>query len=78
MAAAVVGLFASATLADEHSGTDDNQTVLHKIGVAPSPTNIEKDIQALVNFGTRHTLSETESNTRGIGAARRWIKAEFG
>jgi len=30
-----------------------------------------------VNFGTRHTLSETESNTRGIGAARRWIKAEF-
>ncbi len=31
----------------------------------------------LVGFGTRHTLSETESDTRGIGAARRWIKAEF-
>lgn len=51
--------------------------VLHTIGVAPSAVNIERDIQTLVDFGTRHTLSETESDTRGIGAARRWIKAEF-
>ncbi len=42
-----------------------------------SPARIEKDIQTLVNFGTRHTLSETASDTRGIGAARRWIKSEF-
>ena len=52
-------------------------SLLHKIGVAPSAQHIEKDIQTLVNFGTRHTLSETVSETRGIGAARRWIKAEF-
>lgn len=50
---------------------------LHKIGVAPSAERIEKDIQTLVNFGTRHTLSDTVSDTRGIGAARRWIKSEF-
>lgn len=50
---------------------------LHDIAVAPSPTRIEADIRTLVGFGTRHTLSETESDTRGIGAARRWIKAEF-
>jgi hypothetical protein len=31
----------------------------------------------LVAFGTRHTLSETASETRGIGAARRWLGAEF-
>lgn len=42
-----------------------------------SSERIEKDIQKLVSFGTRHTMSETESDTRGIGAARRWIKAEF-
>jgi len=50
---------------------------LHKIGVAPSAERIERDIQTLVNFGTRHTLSDTVSDTRGIGAARRWIKSEF-
>ena len=38
---------------------------------------IKKDITKLANFGTRHTLSDTISNTRGIGAARRWIKSEF-
>ena len=50
---------------------------LHNIGTAPSPENLENDIQTLVNFGTRHTLSDTVSQTRGIGAARRWIKVEF-
>jgi hypothetical protein len=30
-----------------------------------------------VDFGTRHTASQTESATRGIGAARRWIHDEF-
>ena len=38
---------------------------------------IEKDIRMLVSFGTRHTMSETKSDTRGIGAARRWIRSEF-
>ncbi|MGQ4659316.1 M28 family peptidase [Lysobacter sp. F6437] len=50
---------------------------LHDIATAPSAARIEADIRTLVGFGTRHTLSETESDTRGIGAARRWIKAEF-
>ena len=34
-------------------------------------------IEKLVGFGTRHTLSDTVSDTRGIGAARRWTKARF-
>ncbi len=42
-----------------------------------SAERIEKDIRKLVSFGTRHTMSETKSDTRGIGAARRWIQAEF-
>lgn len=42
-----------------------------------SSERIEKDITTLANFGTRHTLSDTVSDTRGIGAARRWIKKEF-
>lgn len=50
---------------------------LYDIAIAPSRDRIRTDIQTLVDFGTRHTLSETESDTRGIGAARRWIFAEF-
>lgn len=42
-----------------------------------SADRIEADIRTLANFGTRNTFSDTVSNTRGIGAARRWIKAEF-
>uniref|UniRef100_UPI0040487E05 M28 family peptidase n=1 Tax=Mariniflexile sp. TaxID=1979402 RepID=UPI0040487E05 len=42
-----------------------------------SSERIQKDIETLVNFGTRNTFSDTLSNTRGIGAARRWIKSEF-
>lgn len=38
---------------------------------------IYSDIETLVNFGTRHTLSDTKSKSQGIGAARRWIFEEF-
>jgi Zn-dependent M28 family amino/carboxypeptidase len=50
---------------------------IYDIIAAVSAKRIEKDIQTLVNFGTRNTFSDTLSNTRGIGAARRWIKSEF-
>lgn len=51
--------------------------ILTEIAVAPSAERIESDIRTLVNFGTRHTLSDTVSATRGIGAARRWVKSSF-
>ena len=50
---------------------------LYVIADAPDPARIEADVTRLVNFGTRHTLSDTTSDTRGIGAARRWIFSEF-
>lgn len=69
-----IAFFFSADFAISQSVTTDE---LHKIGTAPSAERIERDIQTLVDFGTRHTLSDTVSSKRGIGAARRWIKAEF-
>jgi len=54
-----------------------DSVLLHQIAKEVSADRIEQDIRTLVSFGTRHTLSETESETRGIGAARRWIKEEF-
>lgn len=38
---------------------------------------IEKTVRKLVTFGTRHTMSDTRSETRGIGAARRWLKSRM-
>ena len=52
-------------------------TRLHDMISDVSVERIQSDIEKLVSFGTRHTLSDTLSATRGIGAARRWIKREF-
>ncbi len=60
--------FASNTVADE---------IRHDLVADVSADRIEADIRKLVGFGTRHTLSETGSDTRGIGAARRWIADEY-
>ena len=50
---------------------------LYNVIDSVSSERIENDVKTLVNFGTRHTLSDTLSKSRGIGAARRWIKSEF-
>ncbi|HSH45861.1 MAG TPA: M28 family peptidase, partial [Longimicrobiales bacterium] len=55
----------------------DRDLRISEIIDAVSAERIEADIRRLVGFGTRHTLSDTLSDTRGIGAARRWIHAEF-
>ena len=50
---------------------------IHDIVEAASPDRVEADIRRLAGFGTRNTFSDTLSDSRGIGAARRWIKSEF-
>ena len=50
---------------------------MYDIIKAVSANRIITDVETLANFGTRHTLSDTLSETRGIGAARRWIKKSF-
>ncbi|OAB78220.1 M28 family peptidase [Cochleicola gelatinilyticus] len=52
-------------------------TRIYEIINAISSERIEADITKLAGFGTRNTFSDTISETRGIGAARRWIKSEF-
>jgi hypothetical protein len=42
-----------------------------------SAERLAATVQALEGFGTRNTLSDTVSSTRGIGAARRWIAQQF-
>lgn len=51
--------------------------LLHEIAGQVSPEREHATIAKLVSFGTRHTLSDTKSAIRGIGAARRWAASEF-
>ena len=53
------------------------QPTLVEVGHAVSPSALKATIDRLVSFGTRHTMSDTASPTRGIGAARRWVKGQF-
>jgi hypothetical protein len=72
---AATGAGASRAPAAIHAAGDDPR--IHEVVRASSPARIEADIRRLAAFGTRHTLSDTLSQTRGIGAARRWIFGEF-
>lgn len=65
----------SASLAAQVPPSEDMR--LYAIANATSAQRIGDDIATLVNFGTRHSLSDTQSASQGIGAARNWIKGEF-
>ena len=51
--------------------------LLQSIAADVKADELHATIARLVGFGTRHTLSDTKSNTRGIGAARRWVQSRF-
>ncbi|RFP09537.1 MULTISPECIES: M20/M25/M40 family metallo-hydrolase [unclassified Duganella] len=57
--------------------TTRHQAQIDQIVQEISPARIEGYINKLVGFRTRHTMSDTVSETEGIGAARRWIKSEL-
>jgi Zn-dependent M28 family amino/carboxypeptidase len=54
-----------------------DDALLRDIATTPDPAQLHATIARLVAFGTRHTLSDTRSDTRGIGAARRWVASRF-
>ncbi|WP_260598789.1 M28 family peptidase [Sphingomonas endolithica] len=43
----------------------------------PSPARLKADVEKLVSFGTRHTLSAQDDPAQGIGAARAWAGGEL-
>jgi hypothetical protein len=57
--------------------TAQEQALVHRLVGEVRAERLRADVGAMVGFGTRHTLSETESDTRGVGAARRWVQREF-
>jgi hypothetical protein len=59
------------------AGPGDPNPQIAAVVAGISPARIEATIRKLASFGTRNSFSETESPTRGIGAARRWIKSQL-
>lgn len=52
-------------------------SALKAIAGEVSEANQRAYVEKMVSFGTRSTISDATSNTRGIGAARRWVETEF-
>src|SRR5262245_1174794 len=50
---------------------------IQKLIVTISSEHLRMLTSTLVSFGTRNTLSDTTSATRGVGAARQWIYDEM-
>jgi len=73
-AAAILG---AAVTAAAFAAAPAEQPILREIAHSPDPVRLQATVQALVGFGTRHTLSDTASPRRGIGAARRWAQSRF-
>ncbi|MBJ7483961.1 M28 family metallopeptidase [Brevundimonas sp.] len=66
-----------ATAAQAQTAAAPEQAALHAVAAQVQPERMRADVTALIGFGTRHTMSETASETRGIGAARRWTERQF-
>jgi Zn-dependent M28 family amino/carboxypeptidase len=82
LAALSVSTLAGAAAAPHHSvhagrPAQKDHALLHQVVADVSAQRLHATIEKLVSFGTRSTISDPTSDTRGIGAARRWVKGEF-
>ncbi len=76
----VVSAFALAAFAPanaQRTATNDLDPRIQKLVAAVSATRMKELDTKLVSFGTRSTLSDATSTTRGAGAARQWIFDEL-
>lgn len=56
---------------------NDPALIASQINARISPDSLKSYIAALSSFGNRNTGSDTVSSSWGIGAARRWVFAQF-
>ena len=63
--------------AKEKEETFSGNSAITNMVAEVSADSIEQTVRKLVSFGSRHSLSQTKSDTFGIGAARRWVKSKL-
>ena len=73
----LAALVAAGARLEAQAPADRTADELAAITAAVSSARLATTVRTLVGVGTRHTLSDTLSPSRGIGAARRWVRAEF-
>src|SRR6056297_1933720 len=77
-----MGLLAVLTMlvgcqSEQSSSTPQKVSQITEIQQRISADSIEANIETLAGFHTRHTTSDTENDSVGIGAARGWIRKKF-
>ena len=77
IAALIPGFALAPRLLAQTSRASDTDPRIEKMLADVSDARLRQSIERLVGFGTRNTLSDTTSTTRGIGAARQWIFDEL-
>jgi hypothetical protein len=70
-------LVSATVVAADSAPPPEEQPALAAVAAAVDAAELQATLTRLVGFGTRHTLSDTQSDRRGIGAARRWVQARF-
>lgn len=73
----LTALLASAIVLADTAPPPVEHPVLRDIAGAVDSAQLQATLTQLVGFGTRQTLSDTQSKKRGIGAARRWVQSRF-
>lgn len=68
---------ATDTVARAQSLSTSAAAELKALAAEVNPASLRGFDQKLVDFGTRSTISDTVSDFRGIGAARRWVEGQF-
>jgi hypothetical protein len=76
-AAALCSVLCAADVQAQATASPDIDARIERLIAAISQPRLERLLNTLVSFGTRNTLSDTTSATRGIGAARQWILDEL-
>ncbi len=66
-------LFSTPLSADDHAGPQNDDALAAQV----SEERLRADMDTIVGFGTRHTLSTQTDPKRGIGAAVNWALDEF-
>lgn len=71
-------ILAAALLAASFAAPVNPANAQEDPGLEVSQERLRADLETIVGFGTRHTLSSQTDPDRGIGAAVDWALAEFG